>query len=178
MSEPETNGLTNGTHHFDRNQLEKQLLSSSSKARLTTVNLLHHHITHKELDTPQKKAILDLLFETYPLYVERSAREAVQECIKAVCASEDAADTLPGFLRSIDEEVKKGSLAPANNFVLVEWLWVLLEQISANPQLWEKWGKSLITADARAIEACMGSTGKQSLKQSALVVTRRAWRKV
>jgi len=55
---------------------------------------------------------------------------------------------------------------------------VLLEEFASQPALWQKWGLTVVLADAQLLETCMGSDSRSSVKHSALVVTRRALRKL
>ena len=60
----------------------------------------------------------------------------------------------------------------------MEWFAVLLSEFAGRKDLWDKWGLAIIDADARALEQCLGSSSKAGLKHSALVGTRRAFRKL
>ena len=134
--------------------------------------------TLAELNTSDIKAFLFLLFETYALYIDRPSRRAAQSCLRTTAASPRAVELLPDILESVKSEATKPGIAPANAFVLVEWCSILLEEFASQPALWQKWGLTIVLADAQLLETCMGSDTRFSVKHSALVVTRRALRKL
>lgn len=75
-------------------------------------------------------------------------------------------------------ETSKPGLAPSNAFVLVEWCSLVLQHCGTHPEAWKSCGLDLITSDAQILELCMSFNVRDSVRQSALVVTRRALRKV
>lgn len=101
----------------------------------------------------------------------------MQRCLRAVFHSGCAPEALAEFVHAVHTETTKQGLAPGNAFVLVEWCSVLLQEI-AGTAFWEKWGLLVIESNARALELCLGGTTRSNVKQTALVVTRRALRKV
>lgn len=131
-----------------------------------------------ELDPSDVRSFLFLLFETYALYIDRRSRRAAQACLRAAAANPRAIELLPDLVESIKSEAAKLGVAPANAFVLVEWCAALLEEFANQPELWQKWGLTIVIADAQVLEICMGSETRQSVKHSAIVVTRRALRKL
>ena len=68
-------------------------------------------------------------------------------------------------------------IAPSNAFVLVEWFGILLQQCTGT-EYWPRWGIEIISSDAQVLELCQSVSSKSNLRHSALVVTRRALRKV
>jgi hypothetical protein len=130
------------------------------------------------LDVAEVKSILYLIFETYSLYIDRASRSAVHKCLQAIAASPNALEYLPNFIQSLKSEAIKTGIAPGNAFVLTEWCAILLDQFIRQQQLWKKWGLDVLKADAAALEICMGSGARTSLKQSALVVGRRGIRRL
>lgn len=124
------------------------------------------------------KSLLYLLFETYSLYIDRPSRYAVQKCIQAVAKDTNAAEILPNFVEALKTETRKPGIAAANAFVLAEWCSVLLDEFIQQPPLWKRWALDVLKADAAALEICMGSEARESVKQSALVVARRGIRRV
>lgn len=75
-------------------------------------------------------------------------------------------------------ETSKPGLAPSNAFVLVEWCSLVLQHCGTHPEAWKSCGLDLINSDAEILELCMSFNLRDSVRQSALVVTRRALRKV
>jgi len=115
--------------------------------------------------------VVKLLFGTYPYYNDRISRRAVQGCLQAILENPQYADTIPRIVKTFCSEASKQGLAPSSAFVLVELGCILLSQA------WDQYGQQLALAIARLLDIC-ASSGKDSVKQSALVVTRRAIRQV
>lgn len=122
--------------------------------------------------------LLNILFNTYPLYHDRPSRQAVQSCLITIFSTPLGLDNLPGFANDLKVEASKPGIAPTNALVLVEWCCLLLSQLSQTVDLWNRCGIDVITALAQALELCLGSAVRDSVKHSALVVTRRGLRKV
>jgi hypothetical protein len=59
----------------------------------------------------------------------------------------------------------------------VEWFGILIQECSGTGY-WAEWGLDLILSDAQVLELCQSASSRSSLRQSALVVTRRAFRKL
>lgn len=188
-----------GAQKLDRGHLERSLFSSSTKIRIAALHNIRYQLEHEgkipphpprtvkkiadnqlltELESFEVQSFLSLLFETYALYIDRRSRQAAQSCLRTATASPRAQDFLPNLVESIKSEASKPGIAPANTFVLTEWCGVLLEEFSSRSELWQKWGLSIVLADAQVLETCMGSEARRSVKHSALVVTRRALRKL
>lgn len=119
-----------------------------------------------------------ILFDTYPLYIDRPSRQAVHQCLRAVAASPIAEELVGGTAKFLLAESAKSSVAAANVFSLVEWCSILLQEFGARENLWKKHGLQVVAADALLLETCLGSASRDGLKNSALVVTRRALRRV
>jgi Generalcontrol nonderepressible 1 (Gcn1) N-terminal/HEAT-like repeat len=122
------------------------------------------------------KPILDLLLRTYPLYIDRVSRVAVQQCLRPILKSINEQDIK--FLSSrLQKECAKPSLSSASAFVLVEWCCILLQHLSS---IKVPIGVVLdvISANANVLELCLAETSKPTVQQSALRVTRRALRAV
>lgn len=120
--------------------------------------------------------ILALLFQTYPLYVDRLSRQAVQQCLRALLSTPNAAENLKFLTQNLETEAGKSGLASASAFVLLEWCCILLQQVSENPATPLAVVLDLIAVDAKALENCFARTPKAAVRQSALRVTRRALR--
>jgi hypothetical protein len=118
-----------------------------------------------------------VLFETYPLYVDRNSRRAAEACLRSLIANSKAADTLGSLVDSISAEVKKSSLAPSNYFVLAEWSSVFLDELTNNLGLWAKWWSTILHALAASLERTWGLC-RQSVTHSAIILARRALRRI
>lgn len=129
-----------------------------------------------ELSPESHHDILALLFQTYPLYVDRPSRQAVQECLRSLLLTPNAVDNLKLITENLKVEAVKPGLAPASAFVLLEWCCILLQQVSMDGTTPLAIALDLITVDARALENCFAQTPKAAVRQSALRVTRRALR--
>lgn len=90
------------------------------------------------------------------------------------CYSDSAGDLLKAFQR----ETSKAGIAASNAFVLVEWGSEFIQQCAAQQEFWEEYGLDLILHHAQILERCLSSKSRGSVKQSALVVTRRALRRL
>jgi Generalcontrol nonderepressible 1 (Gcn1) N-terminal len=191
------NEAVNGVQKLDRPRLERSLFSSSTKLRISTLHAAHLQLEQDgkplgcrvfwkyqltifspEIDVKDVRSLLSLLFETYPLYIDRRSREAVRRCLQAVCANAKALECFPGLISSLKTEAAKPGIAAANAFVLTEWFSVLLIEFAQRKELWSKWGLDIILADTQTLATCLNTSSKNSVKHSALVVTRRALRNV
>lgn len=112
---------------------------------------------------------VDILFLTYPYYNDRISRRAVQSCLQAFLDNSDYSSTLPAIIDWYRRETAKPGLAASNAFVLVEWGSIILSRA------WEKSDPQLCLSFARVLEVCL-SSGKETVKRSAIVVARRAVR--
>lgn len=130
-----------------------------------------------EFSGPALTWIGRLLFETYPLYVDRNSRRAVDACLRSLIESPKAADTLGPLVELIVSEVKKTSLAPANYFVLAEWTSVFLDELTNHLGLWTKWWTIMLHALAASLERTVG-TCRPNVIHSAMILARRALRRV
>ena len=141
-------------------------------------NAIANNLEGSRLPQEIHGSILRLLFRTYPLYIDRPSRRAVQECLRALFQAPISTDNLKYFSRALREESLKLGVAPANAFVLVEWCSLLLQYLKDDPKESTQWTLDVISANARLLETCLGTTTKQGLKHSAIIVTRRALRAV
>ncbi len=87
-------------------------------------------------------------------------------------------DSLSTFVESLKGEASKPGIAPTNAFVLVEWCSLLLQCSASKHELWGRWGVEVILADNQLLCICLAPHVRGSVKNSALVVTRRALRKL
>ncbi len=133
------------------------------------------------LGAPDQQPLLELLFETYPLYDDRESRHAVQKVFTSLVSGPNGASVLPAITTFLKQESQKKSITPAKAFVLVDFCSVLLLQFAASPELWSKFGLDVALANAQALEKCMGAgTDRRAgrIAASALVSTRRALRAI
>ena len=123
-----------------------------------------------------QRAFLALLLNTYPAYHDRGSRQAVQNNIEQLLVTSSVySATIVNYLKS--EALKQG-LAPSSALVLIEWCSLVLQHCAVDKKRWDEYGLDLITADAQLIELCASSISRASIRKSALVVTRRALRKL
>lgn len=81
------------------------------------------------------------------------------------------------MVTAVRQETQKHGIAPDSAFVLVEWSGLLIQHFAGAP-LWDKFGKDIILATADGLEKCLQPTAKGTIGSSALVITRRALRKL
>lgn len=81
------------------------------------------------------------------------------------------------LVAAIRRESPKPGIAPSNAFVLVEWCSILVQNLAGTP-LWKKFGKEITLATAEALDKCCSPASKPGVAHSALVVTRRGYRKL
>lgn len=93
----------------------------------------------------------------------------MQLCLQAFLENSNYSSTLPAILDCYRYESAKVGLAASNAFVLVEWGSIIL------PRARERFDSHLCLSFARLLELCL-SSGRQSLKRSAIVLSRRTVR--
>lgn len=142
-------------------------------------NLLTSSLQRLELSKDSQTILLQFLTLSYPLYVDRASRQAVQECLRTLVADPAAEEHWEKLTSFLDIEASKGiTLAPASVFVLLEWCSVLLQEIARNPKLWSSWGLKVVLPQAQLLENCMGTSTRDGRKSSALVTSRRGLRTI
>ena len=75
-------------------------------------------------------------------------------------------------------EASKPGLAPSNAFVLIEWTASVIQLCTERTQQWEKYGGELISALSQQVELVCALGARGGIRKSAVVITRRALRKV
>ena len=123
-------------------------------------------------------AVIETLIKTYPFYNDRASRKAVRECLRSLLANPSYSGSVDDLFKAYQGETSKAGIAASNAFVLVEWGSEFIQQCAAHQDLWEKYGLNLVLHHAQVLVHCLSSKTRDSLKQSALVVTRRALRKL
>ncbi|KAB8067613.1 armadillo-type protein [Aspergillus leporis] len=153
------------------------IFSSSTSRRIRTLQELRERIGS---DLPQqiREPLLGLLFKTYPLYIDRPSRRAVQQCIRSLLKAPVPTDDLKYLTQKLEAESSKPALAPASSFVLVEWCSVILQALSHDPGAPLSAVLDIISVDAKVLETCLASGPKLAVKESALRITRRALRAI
>ncbi|KAJ5485375.1 eIF-2-alpha kinase activator GCN1 [Penicillium diatomitis] len=159
----------------DLDALRVALLSSSTSRRVRTLQELRDK-SESDLTPESQRDVLALLFQTYPRYVDRPSRQAVQQCLSSLLRTPNGADHLKDLTEKLKIESAKPGLASNSGFVLLEWCCVILQQISEKADTPLANVLDLIAIDAKALENCFAHTPKESVRQSALRVTRRALR--
>ena len=95
----------------------------------------------------------------------------MQSCLEAFLDNSNYSSTLPAITDHFRREAAKDGLAASNAFILVEWGSLLL------PRAWGKSDPHLGLSFARVLELCL-SSGKDTVKSSAIVVARRTVRRL
>ncbi|KAJ9309219.1 hypothetical protein DTO217A2_1157 [Paecilomyces variotii] len=171
MDDEQWNEVKNG----DLESLGNVLLSSSTSRRIRALQELRDK-NGAVLAQPFQIPLLELLFRTYPLYVDRPSRQAVQQCLRAILRAPIKADELKYLIQRLLKESSKPTLAPSSAFVLVEWCSVILQFFRDDPNIPLSMILDILSADARLLEVCLGGTPRAAVRQSAIRVTRRALR--
>lgn len=171
------------------------LTSSSTKRRQTELSALRQQLLESgkafcrsdnsvdadeylELPQPSGPTFVEALFVTYPFYHDRPSRQAVQECLRLVLSNPHYTDTAGLFIKSYMRECSKTGIAPSNAFVLVEWGSVILQHCATHHEAWDTYGLDMLWHDTKMLDICLSSAARDGVKNSALVVTRRALRKI
>lgn len=157
-------------------QSEKRTVRQSLHKSDAGYSLLTYLYVGDVLSEENSKPILDLLIQTYPLYVDRNSRLAVQQCLRTILKSITERDTKYLAAR-LQKECAKPSLSAASAFVLVEWCCILLQHLS-NIEAPIGAVLDVISANANVLELCLGETSRPTVRQSALRITRRALRAI
>lgn len=135
-------------------------------------------VAGSQLSSETHHEILELLFQTYPLYVDRSSRQAVQQCLQSLLRTPNTSEDLKFLTRALQAEAVKPGLAASSAFVLLEWGCILLQQATKTPETPLAIVLDLVAVEAKALENCLAHIPKLAVKVSALRVTRRALRGV
>ncbi|CAG8889599.1 unnamed protein product [Penicillium egyptiacum] len=161
----------------DLNALQVVLLSSSTSRRLRALQELRDK-NGSEVSPETRHDLLELLFRTYPVYVDRSSRQAVQQCLRSLLRGPNATEETRFLTQKLQIEASRPGLASSFAFVLLEWCCILLQQASEDQNTPLPTVLDLIAVDAKALENCLSHNPKPAVKLSALRVTRRALRAV
>ncbi|OAA72762.1 Armadillo-like helical [Akanthomyces lecanii RCEF 1005] len=176
MSEPLSNngGAPSG---FDLADTVRTLASSSTSARVARLLSLDETIAHNKLDQDDTQTVLQSLLATVPIYQDRESRLAVQRCLISLATAKAEANSLGSIVQAVHEESQKQAIATSTAFVWVEWCSVLMQHLAGTHE-WETFGEGILLSDAGVLEKCLQHPLKHGIARSALVVTRRAFRKL
>ncbi len=188
------NGVDSSHQGVDHAPLSSALVSSSTKWRRAELSILRQNLSDSGkaviyssesrltlglgVSENSCQGVVAILFRTYPFYYDRPSRRAVQDCLEVLLANPSYAGSVPLLFKAFNREASKHGLAPSNAFVLVEWGSKFLQHCSGTEEAWSSYGNDLVISHARILEVCCSSGVRPSVKQSALVVTRRALRRV
>ncbi|KAK4189693.1 putative transcription factor [Podospora australis] len=171
-----TSTFTPSLGDLDLKQAKTALTLSSTAARTTQLRAIDEKIAQKSLDKPSTLGLLKVLFWTHSFYTDKPSRLAVQRCLSSICRIGDT-DILTPLVAAIRQELQKNGIAPGNAFVLLEWCNLLITEIAGSP-LWEKFGNDIVLATADGLDKSLQASARDSVGRSALVITRRGFRKL
>ncbi|KAF2724324.1 ARM repeat-containing protein [Polychaeton citri CBS 116435] len=168
--------VQNGDNAINFTEVRRTLLSNSTKRRTAELHTLHDKLVDGALPSSQIEFVLDILYETYPLYVDPRSRQAVERCIDTIVLSPDSEKHIASFIAELSSEAKKKSVAPANAFILIRWSSLLLQCAARRKPLWSSFGKQLLSSLTDALDTLLASEPKDSTRATAVRVSRRALR--
>ena len=128
------------------------------------------------LDNASIARLTQLLFGTYAFYADRQSRLSVQKCLVALISAGVDSKTIAPLITALRKESQKHGIAPTNAFVLVEWCSLFMQHLDAS--LWDQFASDIILTDADALDKCHQPTSRKSVAHSAIIVTRRGFRKL
>ena len=157
--------------------LRQQLQESGKACSLangTSMSLMDYLELHQSLGPP----LVEALLHTYPYYHDRASRQAVQECLRLLLSNLHYGDTASLFIKAYKRECSKAGIAPSSAFVLVEWGSVILQHCATQHGAWDAYGHDVLLNLTNMLDVCLSSVSRASVRNSALVVTRRALRQI
>ncbi|KAM3537214.1 hypothetical protein ARSEF1564_009864 [Beauveria bassiana] len=162
---------------FDLAETARILASSSTSARISRLHFLGEAISHRKLNRNDSQTILQSLSATVPFYQDRESRLAVQRCLISLVTVSTEGDDFQRIVQTVHTESQKQAVATSTAFVWVEWCSVLVQHL-AGTHRWETFGREILISVADFLEKCLRHPLKHGIARSALVVTRRAFRKL
>ncbi|KAM3451432.1 hypothetical protein NHJ6243_009596 [Beauveria neobassiana] len=162
---------------FDLAETARILASSSTSARISRLHFLGEAISHRKLNRNDSQTILQSLFATVPFYQDRESRLAVQRCLISLVTVSTEGDDFQRIVQTVHTESQKQAVATSTAFVWVEWCSVLVQHL-AGTHRWETFGREILISVADFLEKCLRHPLTHGIARSALVVTRRAFRKL
>ncbi|KFA60741.1 hypothetical protein S40285_04728 [Stachybotrys chlorohalonatus IBT 40285] len=175
MSDSTVNGASAAS--VDLVAAHQALASSSTTVRLAQLHQIEDAISHNTVDGSLTPKLLQLLFGTHAYYPDRESRIAVQKCLSAIISRELDPKILAAFVRVLRQETQKPGIAASSAFVLMEWCSLLMQNLAASSQ-WEEVGNDILLSDADCLDKCLQVPSRRNVAHSALVVTRRGFRKL
>ncbi|KAG6039359.1 hypothetical protein E4U41_002831 [Claviceps citrina] len=170
------NGPAINSAELDVAAIGQVLRLSSTSARIAQLQHVEDAIRRKAVDGPTTAEVFKLLFATHAFYRDRESRLAVQKCITSAVKAGASTETLLSFARAIGNETKKPGIAKSNAFVLTEWCSLLMQHVGN--ETWQQLGNEVLLTSADAVEKSLQSGARSGLTRSAIVVTRRGFRKL
>ncbi|CAG7556156.1 unnamed protein product [Fusarium equiseti] len=162
--------------NLDITAVKLALASSSTNVRITQLRSIEEKLTQKSLDNASIARLTQLLFGTYAFYADRQSRLSVQKCLVALISAGVDSKTIAPLITALRKESQKHGIAPTNAFVLVEWCSLFMQHLDAS--LWDQFASDIILTDADALDKCHQPTSRKSVAHSAIIVTRRGFRKL
>ncbi|RDA86384.1 hypothetical protein CP532_1063 [Ophiocordyceps camponoti-leonardi (nom. inval.)] len=160
--------------------IQNALASSSTVDRIAKLRQIEDQINEQcnnTLDQSILLLLLHLLFGTHALYHDRESRIAVQKCLASAINAGADVDTLSTLARTLREESQKPGIAASSAFALVEWCSVLMQQLGETSR-WKSLSSLVLSADVEAMDKCLQPDSRGGLVRSAMVVSRRGFRKL
>ncbi|KAI1957719.1 translational activator of GCN4 [Ophidiomyces ophidiicola] len=176
MDEIEWNDVKDGA----LDSLKAIIFSSSTSRRRAALHELHEKILSHDLPKEFHRPLLDLLFGTYPVYIDRDSRRDAQRCIQDIFRAPISFIDLKDFAVKLQNECCKPTIAATNAFVLIEWCHLFLQHLSQrgaeNLEDAARLAINALSAHSKALETCLRSSKREGLKHSAIIVSRRTLR--
>lgn len=132
-------------------------------------------MSREALDEQLVPTVLELLFNTHALYHDRDSRIAVHKCLASIIDAGASSASLTPLVNAMRRETQKPGIAASSAFVLAEWCSILMQHLAGSAR-WDELGTNILLADADALDKCLSA--KSGVARSALVVTRRGFRKL
>ncbi|RCI08649.1 hypothetical protein L249_4795 [Ophiocordyceps polyrhachis-furcata BCC 54312] len=169
--------------------IQNALASSSTADRIAQLRQIEDLISEQcsnslapfrelpALDQSILLLLLYLLFGTHALYHDRESRIAVQKCLASAISAGADVNTLSTLARTLRDESQKPGIAVSSAFALVEWCSVFMQQLAGSSR-WQSLSSLVLSADVEAMDKCLQPDSRGGLVRSAMVVSRRGFRKL
>ncbi|RFU79541.1 translational activator gcn1 [Trichoderma arundinaceum] len=160
----------------DLSQSAQALASSSPAVRIAELQLVGEAVAKKPSDQDFSSKALQLLFNTHASYPDRESRLAAQKCLVSIVTKDVSSSTLAVLVGALRQESSKQGIATSSAFVLVEWCSILMQHLDESS--WKEFGNEILQAYADVLEKCVRPSSRQTVARSAIIVTRRGFRKL
>ncbi|KAL6242628.1 translational activator of GCN4 [Rhinocladiella similis] len=157
------------------------LKTSSTNLRTEALRKLLHEIQGCDSETTSTNTlkILPILLATYPRYVDRKSRRAVQSCLRAYLRVPTSADiTYPAVTTFLLQESQKTAIASTSAFVLLEWGCIAQQESLHNKKAFDLFFGKICVASARLVDKCEDQDVRGGVQHSAVTIARRGLRDV